>query len=90
MDQNLINEDFAIITIKRVFKILQEKLTMSMKLGKVRLELDLIHKMRKIEKMKFVKFKGLPAGNRTSARVNFGTRTLAQISINFITFGTSD
>ena len=30
----------------------------------------------------------LMAGNRTSARVNFGTRTSAQISKNFINFGT--
>ena len=28
-------------------------------------------------------------GNRTSARVNFGTRTSAQISKNFINFGTN-
>ena len=28
-------------------------------------------------------------GNRTSARVNFGTRTSAKISKNFINFGTS-
>ena len=53
MDQNLIIEDFAIITIKRVSKILQEKLTMSVKLGKSKTWVRL-DKTRKIEKMKFV------------------------------------